>query len=120
MNPLGEVLRITVIRAGRSIGFSMHVEEPPVEPEPSGTEGRGPLADARFEASFADQKGVKIVDLKLRAPLARAGLQLGDVIVAVNRKHVTTVEALFQSMSGTGPVTLLVRRDNSELFVVLR
>lgn len=119
MASLGEIVRMTVVRDGHPIGFSMRVQEPPARLEVPGTEGKGLLADARFDASLGDLKGVKVVGLGAQAPLARTGLQVGDVIVAVNRQPVPTVGALFAAITGTGPFALRVWRDDAELFVVL-
>ena len=65
--------------------------------------------------------GLSVVAVAPRSPAAQAGLQPGDVILAVNRRPVTRPEdlgAALEAASGNA-VGLLVWRDGREVFVVL-
>jgi Do/DeqQ family serine protease len=118
---LGEIARVTVIRDEAKLGYSMRVEEQAsTEPEPSGVEGTGLLAGARFKAGPDSASGVAIVDIEDGCALARAGLEAEDVIMSVNRRAVSGVDSLFEAFAAPGPFALRIRRDRSELFVVLR
>ncbi|MBN3754071.1 DegQ family serine endoprotease [Paraburkholderia sp. Tr-20389] len=49
---------------------------------------------------------------------ASAGIQPGDVILAVNGRAVSSVDQLKQAVSGAGnSIALLIQRDNSQIFV---
>jgi serine protease Do len=51
-------------------------------------------------------------------PAASAGIQPGDVILAVNGRPVTSVEQLRQVIAKAGnSVALLIQRDNAQIFV---
>ncbi|MFL5415322.1 MAG: PDZ domain-containing protein, partial [Myxococcales bacterium] len=53
-----------------------------------------------------------------RGPAAEAGIQPGDVILAVNGKKVTDVEQLRKLVASSGKhVALLVERGNAQIFV---
>jgi S1-C subfamily serine protease len=117
---LGEIARVTVMRDGSKVGYGMRVEETATEPEPSGIEGTGLLAGARFEANASSEPGVKIVDIEDGSALTQVGLQAEDIIVKVNRQALSGVDALFEAFSGPGPFALRIKRDDSELFIVIR
>ena len=126
MTPLGDLLRVTVLRDGASIGFSMRVETIPEEPKPAGVAGRGPLAGAMLDAIpptsplYGKEKGVMVIDINLETRPFRAGLREGDVLVAVNSRSVGTIDDLFEIVTGKGPWTLSVRRDGGDLFLILQ
>lgn len=68
------------------------------------------------------QTGVVIVDVEAGSPAENAGLQLGDVIVEVNRQSVTSVEdftAVLAHRTDTNTLLLLVRRGENALFFAL-
>ncbi|MGF6481457.1 DegQ family serine endoprotease [Paraburkholderia sp. JPY419] len=49
---------------------------------------------------------------------ASAGIQAGDVILAVNGRPVTNIDQLKQMISGAGnSIALLIQRDNAQIFV---
>jgi serine protease Do len=58
-----------------------------------------------------------------RGPAARAGVQPGDLILAVNNQRVESVEEFLQAVGATPAgrnVALLVQRDGNTLFIALR
>lgn len=51
-------------------------------------------------------------------PAASAGIQPGDVILAVNGRPVTSAEQLREAVKGAGnSLALLIQRDNAQIFV---
>jgi serine protease Do len=73
------------------------------------------------EFGYQDEKGVLITDVDSDSPAAGANLQRGDLIVEVNRQPVTTVSELRDALAKSGDsALLLVKRQGSSLFVVLR
>jgi hypothetical protein len=90
--------------ADGKIGIMM--EEIPVnleeEPPPAGT-GTGPVVAAAAAGPTAPQ----IAEVVPRGPAARAGLQVGDVIVAVDGKRVSTPAALSAALKSAAEVEVL-------------
>jgi len=73
--------------------------------------------EERKEAKLA---GGLVVE-EVSGPAAKAGIQPGDVIVAVNRTPVTSVDALRELVSQSGKnFALLIQRDEARLFVPIR
>lgn len=51
-------------------------------------------------------------------PAANAGIQPGDVILAVNGRPVTSAEQLRDAVKSAGnSLALLIQRDNAQIFV---
>jgi C-terminal processing protease CtpA/Prc len=104
--------------------------------EPSRTDDAGPEADvdaaARIasgigisvEAARAGLRGaVKVLTVDRGKPGAEAGLEPGDVIVAVNRTRVSNADEFAQALPPQGgPVTLVVRdvRSGNEVPIQVR
>jgi serine protease Do len=73
--------------------------------------------EERKEAKLAG--GLVVEDVS--GPAAKAGIQPGDVIVAVNRTPVTSVDALRELVNQSGKsFALLIQRDEAQLFVPVR
>ncbi len=69
------------------------------------------------EQQQAETKGGLLV-LDAAGPAARAGIQQGDVILAVNGKPVTSVDELRKQLAGLGKhAAILVQRDDARIFV---
>lgn len=67
------------------------------------------------------ESGVLIESVDPTSPAADAGLRSGDVIIAANRRRVTTVNGLLEVLDSTDrPVALLVERNERRIYVVLR
>ncbi|MBC7132345.1 MAG: Do family serine endopeptidase [Roseovarius sp.] len=66
-------------------------------------------------------EGLAIVSVAPRSPAERAGLQQGDVILAINRRPVTTLAELRAALERArgNALGLLVWREGREFFVVL-
>ncbi|TMQ05499.1 MAG: PDZ domain-containing protein [Deltaproteobacteria bacterium] len=68
----------------------------------------------------ADVDGVVVTRLDRRGPMAATGLREGDVIVEVNRKPVTSVDAFRDAArSATDSALLLVYRDGATIYLSL-
>ncbi|TMQ07623.1 MAG: DegQ family serine endoprotease [Deltaproteobacteria bacterium] len=68
----------------------------------------------------ADVDGVVVTKLDRRGPMAATGLREGDVIVEVNRKPVTSVDAFRDAArSATDSALLLVYRDGATIYLSL-
>jgi serine protease Do len=68
-----------------------------------------------------DTKGVIIADVEEGSPASEAGLQVGDIIQAVNRKPVKTISDFQAQMSerSSKPILFLVNHDGKTMFVAV-
>ncbi len=65
--------------------------------------------------------GIEVSEVEERSPAAILGLEQGDVIVAVNRKRVSSVSELRDMLSeAKGVMALNVVRGNSSLYILIR
>lgn len=85
------------------------------------------LAGAEFEEvrpgmeGYGLVEGVAVADVVPGSPAAQVGLRPGDIIMAVNRKPVASVDGLVRAIEDAGPVVALnLFRNGSELFIVVR
>ena len=77
-------------------------------------------AETARELGVRATRGVVIAGVEPGSRAADAGLRAGDVIEQVDRKDVTSVEALRDALrTGTRPALLLVHRGGSTIFVTL-
>jgi serine protease Do len=130
--PIGHQVPITVIRDGRRI--TLHAQVARMQDKEPGTaqiatgENRGALGlsvetvtpELARELGIDQPHGVVVRDVRRDSPAANAGIRPGDVIVAVDRQPVKTVEemksALQKHPAGT-PTLFLVRRDGGNVYV---
>ena len=76
----------------------------------------------RSAYGLPDENGVIVLELSPKSPLAKAGLQKGDVIRKANGEVVTHVEALqliYEKVLWTGKMSVLVVRNQAELGLVV-
>ncbi len=85
------------------------------------------LQGAEFRAldsthpQYGRVQGVLVARVDQGSPAARNGLRAGDVITAVNRRPVQTVEQLSQAIrQASGAMALNVVRNNMRLFIVIQ
>ena len=72
--------------------------------------------DERKEAGISG--GVLVEDVNSNGAAARAGIQPGDIILALNSTPVATAEQLKGVIAKSGKrAALLVRRDDAKIFV---
>jgi serine protease Do len=79
--------------------------------------------DAQLAQSFGldRPRGALVSSVEQGGPAARAGLQPGDVILAVNNARVSSIEALrAATQKAGGSVALLVQRDDAQIYVPVR
>jgi Do/DeqQ family serine protease len=66
-------------------------------------------------------QGVLIASVEPGSPAARNGLRQGDIITAVNRQNVTSVEELTDALGAAGAaIALNIVRDDARLFIVIQ
>lgn len=129
MTKPGSQVPMTVWRKGKTQRLNVTVAELPSEAAQSErgsrTFSRGGLALSELNA---EQKRALGLDYGLlvedaNGDAARAGIQTGDVILAVNNAKVTTVDAFRKSIAAVPvgkSVAILVRRGDGSLYVPLK
>lgn len=113
----GNEIEVTVLREGkeRKLDVTLRSEEREVR----AAELHPALEGATLAAN--GDGGVTLTELEQNSMAARYGLRKDDVIVAVNRRPVTSVAELRQAMDQAGNVIALnIRRGNTSLYLVLR
>jgi serine protease Do len=126
----GTSLPLQIWRKGAQQGLKVEVgampddkvagASPARETQPTGALGLGvrPLTDA--ERKRAGVPGGLLVE-RADGPAARAGIQRGDVILALNNQDVRTVEDLKRIAEKLqGNVAVLVKREDARLYLPLR
>ena len=128
---LGDSVALSVVRGSEMLTIEASIGAPVAEAAP----GAPP---ARESSQLAVLEGVQLANLPSDHPLAsemegvlvtgvredsaawRQGLRPNDVITAVNRIEVASVQELAAAAEQSGmPLALLVRRENRQLFILL-
>lgn len=126
----GTSVRLDIWRDGKSRQVTAVLDE--LNPEPGSTPqlGRGESTGGKLglnarpltgqEAAQVGVAGGLVVEA-VNGPAARAGLQRGDVILAINNQPVTSVEQFRQYLDRAGKrFALLIQRGDSRIFVPVR
>jgi len=123
---VGSTVELTVLRGGERLTVRADVEDA----GPGGNAAGGALpklsgADLRDLLPgmpiYGQTKGVLVAEVAPGSPAARTGLQPGDVITAVNRKPVASLDELAAALrASAGAVALDVIRGDARIFVVIQ
>lgn len=132
--PVGETVPVEVLRDGKNTTLEVKVaklteETAANESEEQGSEkSKWGLALRELQPEEREQAGVKagegvlVAGIAPESPAAEANLQVGDVILEVNRVPVGSVADLKKEMDkveGGKPLLLLLRRADGNLFASL-
>ena len=134
LEPAGTDVSIAFLRDGRRQVVKAKVEAPSGNAsanEESSSGNAGGTIEKLEGAEFANLdssnpqygkvSGVVVAQVEPGSPAAFNGLQEGDIITAVNRRPVTTVDQLSKAInSATPPFALNVVRGDGRLFIVIR
>jgi serine protease DegQ len=131
LTPVGTDVSIGLVRDGRRQTIKLKVEQgPPHAGHGSGSGGgveAGKMLDGLRGAELADPsepmnaRGVVVAEVDDGSPAALNGLVDGDVITAVNRRPVHTVQDFAAALRGVAtPIALSIVRDGEPLYVVVR
>jgi serine protease Do len=101
------------------------IQPPAPEEEPAAVDGiqleqMTPRIARELELP-ANTVGVVVFEVEPDSPAAEAGLRVGDVIVEVDRKPVSSIQAVERVLRNRGsqPVVLLVNRSGETLYIVI-
>jgi Do/DeqQ family serine protease len=129
LTPIGSEVAIGLVRDGRRQTIKIKVEQGQPHTGHGDTEGvaAGKMLDGLRGAQLADPSetssglGVLVSQVDDGSPAALNGLADGDVITAVNRRAVRTVQDLAGALRGAAtPVALSIVREGERLYVVVR
>jgi len=131
LTPIGTEVAVGLVRDGRRQTIKLKVEQgQPHAGHGSGSGGgvaAGKMLDGLRGAELADASetgnalGIVVAQVDDGSPAALNGLMDGDVITAVNRRAVRTVQDLAAALRGaTTPVALHILREGEPLYVVVR
>jgi serine protease Do/serine protease DegQ len=116
----GEDIDISYIRNGKTRNVNATLGQQSVA-RSTGTDIHPGLAGATFASSTATNAGgVEVTEVASGSPAAQRGLQAGDIITAVNRRSVRTVQQLAELATGNRILFLLVRRGDRALMLQIR
>ncbi|MFT6140296.1 MAG: S1-C subfamily serine protease [Psychromonas sp.] len=75
-------------------------------------------------ASFANNnkgKGIKVVEIQANSPVAYSGLEVGDVIIATNKRRVDDLLSFKKALRlAKKSILLQVNRNGMSLFIAIR
>lgn len=124
--PVGESVDVTLLRDGRRLTLAAEIGSAGIVSR-SGTSSVPKLSGAQFrnlqpgDPQHGDVDGVLVAQVEQGSPAWRNGLRSGDVVLAVNRRTVSTLEALSDALEDTtSTVALNILRGNSRLFLVIQ
>jgi Do/DeqQ family serine protease len=125
MMTVGTAVNLVVLRNGAKKDFKITIGKPPEPEKPivAKLEERTPLQGATFSSTGPEDKvkGVRITEIESGSPAQQSQLQEGDIITAVNRKAVSTVEEFTAAMKSSPRSTVLaIKRGEEDRIVVVQ
>ncbi|HEM47425.1 MAG TPA: Do family serine endopeptidase, partial [Alphaproteobacteria bacterium] len=130
--PVDAEVDVVVIRNGKRRDVEVKVgalEEPklagpggePTSPAVFGMRAQNVTPEIAEQLGLDEATGVVVTEVQPGSPADEAGLRRGDVIVEVNRKEVANLRELNdQLQDGASSVLLLIRRDDSTIYVPMK
>ena len=130
---VGKKVDVEIVRDGKTViktvkvGTRKEKEEGGEEvtskaPEELGFEVQELTPELAKRLGLKVKEGILVVDVDRDSPAYEAGLRKNDVIVEVNRKKVTSLEAFEEALSekSEGGYLFLVRRGEGALYIVVQ
>ncbi|MCC6208841.1 MAG: DegQ family serine endoprotease [Gammaproteobacteria bacterium] len=123
---IGEKIKIEIVRDGKRRTMAAEITAP-VQVQIAGEALNPRLAGALFgdlnESSpmYGRVEGVVVADIMASSAAQRSGLRPGDIVVAVNRRPIVSIEELRQAVNpGDNRLLLNVQRGELALFIALQ
>lgn len=118
----GAKVDLTIIRNGETLNVDVILGA--AESMVAQAKDMHPALEGAIFSTGQDRAGnaaVTVTEVAEGSPASRIGLRADDVIVGVNRKRISSVTELGESIEQTdGVIALNVQRGNSNLFVIIR
>ena len=122
LSPVGTTLELTVLRGSDTKKVKVTIgkaAEAKVQ-KASLEEAKPSIKGATFSDSSSG-KGVAVTDVEQGSPAWQAGLRHKDVVVAVNRKPVASVDELAEQLKDSNRQTaLFLKRDGQDMLIVVQ
>lgn len=116
----GEKIDIRYIRDGKTRNVKATLGEQSIA-RSTGADIHPGLAGAAFASSAAtNSRGIEVTEVTSGSPAAQRGLRAGDIITAVNRRSVRTLQQLTEVANGNRILFLLVQRGDRALMLQIR
>ncbi|WP_284446025.1 Do family serine endopeptidase [Rosenbergiella epipactidis] len=118
----GDKVTLTLLRDGKSINAEVTLEQGAPEVVPT-TIDLPALQGAAFSdgMTLSKAKGVRVDSVTPSSPAQQIGLHTGDVITAINRQRVESLDAMSKILATKPPVIAMsVMRGKDNLFLLLR
>ncbi|MBL8642471.1 MAG: DegQ family serine endoprotease [Rhodospirillaceae bacterium] len=123
LSQVGSGVDLTIIRDGAKRDVKITLEKIPEKQEVAAIEEREALEGAMFADPEAGDKskGVVVKQVQRGSAAYQAGLRERDVVAAVNRKPVKTVDEFEKALKDGGrQVALSVKRGDEDLFLIIQ
>ena len=121
--PVGETVQLAVQRGSEKQTIKARIGELEQAASTSGQAiaelAGAALVDAQRQAGRRE-RAVLVTAVKAGSDAFKHGLRSGDVILGVNQRRVTTVQALAKALRGAGPLALNVVRGDTVLSIPVR
>jgi len=120
LSPIGTTLEMTVLRGNDTKRFKVTIGKTPDAKVTKAVleEAKPAIKGASFSGS---SEGVVVTDVEQGSPAWQAGLRPNDVVVAVNRSPVDSVEELSTQLKESNRQTaLFLKRDGQDMLVVIQ
>lgn len=128
--PVGTRVGIDVVRSGSSHRIEATIAAinaaavaraqsatTPGEDRPRVVQGANLLRDTRL---MAGRDGITVAEVPQSSPAFAAGIRPGDILLAVDRKPLRSVEDATRALAGSGEMQLAILRGDSKLRLTLR
>lgn len=118
--PVGSKISLVIVRDGKPITVEVTLEQSHQAQVDSGNLYAG-LEGAELSNGTAEQKGVKVDNVKEGSAAARIGLKKGDRILGVNQQPIENLGELRKILESKPPVLALnIQRGDSTLYLLMR
>lgn len=116
----GERVRIELVRGGEKQAVTAELGQRQLASS-SGLDLHPGLQGAEFAANTTTSgRGVEVIEVESGSPAAQRGLRAGDIIMAINRRPVQSLQQLAEVASNSNILFLLVRRGDRDLMLQIR
>ncbi|MBF0613008.1 MAG: DegQ family serine endoprotease [Magnetococcales bacterium] len=119
---VGERLNIQLLRDGKVLEVNAEIGE--VEKEQSKGEDIHPLlAGASLESTHSvdsEEGSILVTDVKRNSAASRIGLRKGDVLLAINKQKVASLEEIRPAIGDANALLLSIKRGNSVISILVQ
>lgn len=124
---LGREIEIEIIRDGETLTLNATLRQGRQFGDTTGAKILDRLSGAKFrdlqpdDPQYSTISGVLVTQVDAGSSAARSGLDAGDIVLAVNREPVASVDALRRQIASIdGPIALTVQRGSARLYLLVR